>query len=400
MAKSHIKSINPADFLKAGKYRENKINSSEAKPVPAASEYRANKIAAALHPERQHLIVAKIDEIATGVKSFHLVGNVAKGTEKVAYFAAGQYLCLFLEINGAKISRPYSISSSPDQAVSGEYVLTIKRVDGGLASNYILDTWEVGTEVETSAPEGEFTYEPLRDAKHVIGLAGGSGITPFLSLAKAIDHGDEDAKLTLIYGARNENEILFKSVFDELAEKNDKIKVVYVLSEEQNDKYENGFITAELIKKYAPEGDYSVFICGPQGMYNFVDKELEKLNLRQKFIRHETFGEYRNPKQNSDYPYGILPQVNITVIIRDQQQTILADTNDTILNSLEKNGISAPSRCRSGICGWCHSKLVSGNVYVPKAVDGRRLADFDYGYIHPCCTFPLSDVTIIVPAAK
>ena len=400
MAKSHIKSLNFADFLKAGEKRENIIAKAPAKPVPPTSSYRANRIASALHPERQSLIVSKIDEIADGVKSIHLVGNVKKGTEKVAYFSAGQYLVLFLDINGAKITRPYSISSSPKQALDGEYVLTIKRVNGGLASNFILDAFEVGTEVEASAPEGEFTYEPLRDAKNVVALAGGSGITPFLSLAKAIENGDEDCSLTLIYGARTEKEILFKDTFDRIADTCNKVNVIYVLSDERNDKYENGFITADLISKHAPEGDYSVFICGPQAMYDFVDKELAKLNLRKKFIRHETFGEYRNPQKDADYPYGGISEVKITAIIRDEKYEITASTNDTILNSLEKNGIAVPSRCRSGVCGWCHSKLVDGTVYIPKSVDGRRLADYDYGYIHPCCSFPLSDVTLIASVSK
>jgi succinate dehydrogenase/fumarate reductase-like Fe-S protein len=61
------------------------------------------------------------------------------------------------------------------------------------------------------------------------------------------------------------------------------------------------------------------------------------------------------------------------------------------------NGIATPANCRSGICGWCHSRLVSGNVYVPKEVDGRRMADLQYGYVHPCSTFPLSDIEIDVP---
>ena len=220
--------------------------------------------------------------------------------------------------------------------------------------------------MEASAPEGEFTYEPLRDAKNVVALAGGSGITPFLSLAKAIENGDEDCSLTLIYGARTEKEILFKDTFDRIADTCNKVNVIYVLSDERNDKYENGFITADLISKYAPEGDYSVFICGPQAMYDFVDKELAKLNLRKKFIRHETFGEYRNPQKDADYPYGGISEVKITAIIRDEKYEITASTNDTILHSLEKNGIAVPSRCRSGVCGWCHSKLVDGTVYIPK----------------------------------
>ena len=68
-----------------------------------------------------------------------------------------------------------------------------------------------------------------------------------------------------------------------------------------------------------------------------------------------------------------------------------------LLVAMERHGIAAPSHCRSGVCGWCHSRLVSGDVYVPSTIDGRRMADVDYGYIHPCGTFPLGDVVLEVP---
>ena len=142
-------------------------------------------------------------------------------------------------------------------------------------------------------------------------------------------------------------------------------------------------------------------MCGPQAMVNFVDKEIETLNLRRKFVRHELFGEYFNPEKEADYPSNVAPTFNITVRIAGNEQTITANANDSILRSLEKAGIKAPSRCRSGECGWCHSHLISGEIYAPKSVDGRREADFIYGYIHPCCSFPLSDITIeVAPTIK
>ena len=132
-------------------------------------------------------------------------------------------------------------------------------------------------------------------------------------------------------------------------------------------------------------------------MYNFVDKEIAALGLRRKFVRHELFGEYFNPSKEADYPANVAPEFKVTVRIAGKEQTITAPADVSLLRSLEANGIAAPAHCRSGECGWCHSKLVSGEVYTPKSVDGRREADFIYGYIHPCCAFPISDVTIEVP---
>lgn len=143
-----------------------------------------------------------------------------------------------------------------------------------------------------------------------------------------------------------------------------------------------------------------MFVCGPQAMYRFVDVEIEKLGLERKYVRHELFGEVHNPGEMDDYPGGAPDTVKITVSIRDETRTIDGSANDSILQTLEKHDITVPTSCRSGECGFCHSVLVSGKVYVPKAVDGRRKADLKFGGIHPCVTFPLSDVEIIVPAAK
>ena len=87
----------------------------------------------------------------------------------------------------------------------------------------------------------------------------------------------------------------------------------------------------------------------------------------------------------------------VTVLIRGESQSVSCRADQTLLDALEKAGIRAPSHCRSGECGWCHSRLVSGDVYIPEDTDGRRLADKKFGWIHPCCSYPTSDVTLDVP---
>ena len=390
--------LNPMDFTKMTPTRQAKIEAAPAKALPATDSYLPNKIAKALHPDKQYVKVAEVIEQSADTKTFWLEADPAKGTEALAWFSAGQYLSVSLEIGPMKLTRPYSLSSSPREALAGRYGLTIKRVEGGLASNYILDNWTVGTEVTVSEPLGVFTYEPLRDAKVIIGVAGGSGITPFRSLAKAIADGDEDAEMILLYGSRTLADAVFQEEFKAL--EGPKFKLVNVLSHETQEGCEHGFITAELIKKYAPAGNYSIFLCGPQAMYNFVDKEIATLNLRKKFIRHELFGEYFNPAKEADYPANVAPEVKITVRIAGSEQTIPAPVDTSILRSLEAAGIAAPAHCRSGECGWCHSRLISGEVYCPKSVDGRREADYLYGYIHPCCSFPLTDLVIEVPPVR
>ena len=400
---ANIKSLKSKKFFPMLSDRQSRFDAAEAK-LPDFSD-NAMVLAKALHPKRQYLKVAAVTKRAEDCKTFTLVPNTSKGTKDVAYFSAGKYLTVFATVNGMNITRAYSISSSPKDSLEGKYELTIKLVEGGLMSRYILDNWEVGTEVEVSAPEGHFDYQPLRDAKKVICLAGGSGITPFVSMANAIADGDEDFELTLLYGSRNKDVIIFKDELDEVSAKCDKVKVVHVLSDKDADVsgegFEAGFITADLIKKYAPDNEpYSVFICGPQQMYDFLNEELKKLNLEKKYIRHEMFGEFHNPKTQADYPNDVPETVSIAVTIQDVTKTITGSSNDSVLQILEKNGISAPARCRSGECGFCHSHLLSGKVYVPKHLEYRRLADYKFDCFHPCCSFPLTDLVINVPAVK
>lgn len=378
--------------------RAARIDAASTAAIPQLNP--VNRLAKRLHPDRQYMKIAQVTELAPDTKRFRFVPDPARGTTECAPFLAGQYLNIHLTINGMPVNRAYSISSSPKNAREGYYELTLKYVQDGLVSRYVLDNWKEGDEVELSGPAGTFYYSPLRDAKTVVCLAGGSGITPFLSLANAIADGDEDFRMILLYGSRTEDAILYKAEFDRLA-KDDRIQVVHVLSDEEKPGFEHGFISADLIREYAPAGEpYSVFVCGPQGMYRFVDQEIEKLGLARKYVRHELFGEVHDARTQDGYPGTDLTTVKITVSIRDTTRTVTGSVYDTILQTLEKNGITVPTSCRSGECGFCHSVLKSGQVYVPKAIDGRRLADLKFGGIHPCATFPLSDLEIIVPADK
>ncbi|MGN1023734.1 MAG: FAD-binding oxidoreductase [Lachnospiraceae bacterium] len=386
-------------FWKLGENRKAALEGA-GEAVPE-QKFWINDLAAQLHPGRQYAKIADIRVWDANCRSYVFVPDRERGTENFAYFQAGSYVSVFLESQGMKFTRPYSISSSPRQALAGALSITVKRVPGGAASNLILDTWKVGDAVTLSGPLGEFRYDPVRDGKTILALAGGSGITPFYSLARAIAEGEEDADLILLYGSRTERDILFREEFAALQKECGKIRVVHVLSDEEKAGYEHGFLNAALIEKYAPQEDYSIWLCGPAGMYAFLDGELKKLPKTYRGIRHELQGEFHNPQSAPDYPGGEVPEeVKLTVHVRDQVRVISAKTKDSILQSLERNGIAAPSRCRSGECGYCHTRLLSGEVFAPKAMEHRRQADHTYGYVHACCTFPLTDLEIDVPPAE
>ncbi|MCQ2479630.1 MAG: FAD-binding oxidoreductase [Clostridia bacterium] len=351
--------------------------------------FNVNRVAAALHPKEQKLVIRKIVEHSADVKSYYLTWT---GGQSLAYFRAGQYLSFPVKIGDSVVTRAYSLASSPAKALVGEYHIMIKRVPDGFASGYILDNWKVGDKITAYAPEGCFTYEPLRDAPTVIGVAGGSGITPFLSMARAIDDGSEDFNLTLLYGAKTKDELVFKDELDAIAERNEKVKVVYVLSEGKSRGFERGFIGADLIKKYAPEdGKYSIFACGPEGMYKFLGQEIPKLGLERKFVRMEMFGVSKSAVLSDAIKEG---EFKMTVVYRGDKTEYVCNGKETILTALERAAVKVAVRCRSGECGFCRSKLVSGTVYIPESIDRRRMADAQFGYIHPCCTYPTSDIEI------
>ncbi len=395
--KKGLKGLTPFPFLGEVKERVKHIEAAEAS-IPQ-SVFNPNRVAAALHPAFQCVKVAKVVDHGDA-KSFVLVPDEAKGTKSLAYFRAGQYISIALDMNGNTADKPYTIKSSPKDALGDtntSYTLTIKHVNGGQGSEYILENWKEGTEAVISGPLGNFYYESIRDSKNVTALAGGSGITPFFSMAAAIADGIEDFNLTILYGSRTGKSILLKDELDAIEKRsNGKVKVVHVLSDEEIPGFEYGYVTAELIKKYAA-ADSSIFVCGPKAMYNFLEGEIAKLNVPKRRVRFEVSGEYGDPSRDPEYPAEAKgKEFTVTVHIRDKVQTVQCKAEMSLLRAMESAGIRVPSDCRSGECGWCHSRLIAGEVFIPKAADGRRIADKKFGWIHPCSTYALSDVEIEV----
>ena len=396
MANVKISLIGALDMLKFKNMASDREKAIQAAPAnPIIANFPINENAKALHPDHLDLVVKEIvDHSEAGAKSFVFMREDGK---PLPYFRAGQYLSLKLPIGESFVTRPYSISSGPKWALEGMYAVTIKANPTGFAADWMLQNLKKGDKLKTSAPQGDFYFDKYRDCKDVIALAGGSGITPFLSMAYAIRDGIEDFNLTILFGSRSENAILFRDELNEIAAACPKVKVVHVLSDEEKDGYEHGFITAELIKKYAPE-QYSIFICGPEAMYRFVEKEVAKLELPRRLVRREMLGVTKKVWELPGYPAASKDAVyKLTVKQGPEERVIDASANEPILVAMERAGIKAPSRCRSGECGWCRSRLLSGEYFMPAENDGRRWADTKYGYIHPCATFPTSDMTIEVP---
>ena len=364
-------------FKKMVPKRREKLAEGSSAPLPKT--YRVNETAKILHPGYQSAKLTRIEQNTADTKTYTFE------TERPLYFRAGQYVTLGCKAGESEVSRPYAISSAPKAALGRRVSLTVKKC--GFFSGYLFDEAKVGDVFTLGDPSGDFCHEPVKDAEQLVGLAGGSGVTPFYSMAQAIADGTMDCALTLFYGAKTEAELIFKKELDALV--SEKFKVVYVLSDEEKAGYEHGFIGADLIKKYV-SGDFTAMLCGPAAMYAFADKELASLGLPLRRIRKEA-----NCVGVRDVP----PQTyTLTVHIGFDTYTVPADARETVLTALERAGLKVPAKCRAGGCGFCHSKLVSGSFSVAGA-DKRRIADKKFGYIHPCCSYPDSDMELIVPKA-
>jgi len=352
----------------------------ETPATPLVYEYGVNRLAKALHPGFVKAVIT--DKTPCSSDCVKITLKPAECGE-FPYFRAGQFVTLSCKAGDSYLSRPYSIISSPKEALAGKLEIMVQRK--GIFSTFIIDEAAAGTELWMGEPSGDFHHDSIRDRNHVLAIAGGSGVTPFLSMMKAIHEGSEDFRLTLVYGARTKAHI----PFDTEKSKGEKTETVVVLSEEEAEGYKYGFITADLLKEYIDD-DTSVFMCGPDAMYRFVGKELESIGFDPARIRQE-----RNSV--GDREVREISTFKLTVYIRDAVYELDANNNETLITALERAGIPAVVRCRNGSCGFCHSRVVDGNYFIAKENDFRRAADKKFNYIHPCSTYPESDMIIDIP---
>ena len=352
---------------------------------------RAENTVKKYHPSLIELEVSEIIEITKDAKTFRFAST--NGTLPV--FQAGQYINVFVEIEGVRTSRPYSLSSSPRQRAY--YEITVARIANGFVSNYFLDKVKVGDTFTANGPAGVFCYNPVFHSKKQVYLAGGSGITPFMSMSREILGAELDREIHLIYGCRNYETTYFRAELEEMAAKHKNFSFTLVLSEPQ-DGYtgKTGFITADCIKDIVGDvSDKTYYICGPQIMNDFVVKELEKLNVSPRMIRREMFGARQDIINEPGWPAELNGKEQFKVTINGGEKEITAISGESLLTALERSGVRVNVCCRSGECSLCRIQLTGGKVFMPRGVLLRH-ADEKFGYIHSCKAYPISDVSIFI----
>ena len=355
-----------------------------------------------IHPGNMQVQVQKIDELSHDTKSITLIP--VGETKFLAPFRAGQYISVKVEVNGVRTSRAFSLTSSPSDLSS--YQLGIKRKPTGFVSLYLLDSLKVGDLLEISEPIGQFYHNSIFHGKNLVFIAGGSGITPFISMLEDIAERDLDLNIWLIFGSLSQKDLLYTEEITTLQKTNQNFHVDNVLSSpEPSWEGNRGFINSEIIRKFVPNPEECYYyIVGNRPMNKFVLSELSHLGISQHKILTEAFGTPDDITQVAGWPKEISANQTFNLTLEYdlhgsiQKTNIEIKSNEPLLNSIERAnipGLLIDNSCRSGQCALCRSKLERGTVFVPPTVIIRK-SDMENGFIHPCISYPLSDLDLKV----
>ncbi len=343
-----------------------------------------------LHPPRLRLRVSDVIEETASTKTLRLVSE----DHYLPPFLAGQYIALFLEIGNIRTSRPYSISSPPNQ--TGHYEITIRRVEGGLVSNYLLDELEKGDVLESSGPAGHFYYNPLFHDRTMVCLAGGSGITPFISMIREVVECGLDRTIYLFYGSKTLDDVIFHDQLSIFSERFENIHYLPVIEAPSpgNDGL-SGLITGQLIKNtLADLSGKTFYLCGPPGMYDFCLSELDALGIPSRRVRKEHYGAPPHICNSPGWPKEVKAEDVFKVKIKGGS-SLRVRADEPLIGAFEKQGVGVPSLCRSGECSMCRVKILSGKVFQPAGTLLRK-SDRQFGYVHACVSYPLEDLEVLL----
>ena len=378
MKKVKMNSLELLDSIKFRKMAlDRKLFAAKGSSKSLNVNYNTNEVSKLLHPGNQKVLVKEIINESKEYKTLVLVSS--NKDETLATFKSGQWVNVTVNVEESVVTRPYFISSSPKMARNGEYRITVKNYTKGVVSNYLFNTLKVGDSLEISEPCGDFVYSGIRDQKRIIGIAYDSGISAFYSLAQSILEGEEDVELVLYYGAKKEKNLIFKEKFDDIVCKTNKVKVYYVLSDEDNEQYLNGMVDLRMVKEELYSA-VSFFIAVPKDTLDYLNKEFKSLKLPRKYFRYQVVSPMEKEKKYKLY--------KLTVVTRKEILIIPCQSNESLMTAMEKEGIKITDSV-------CRSKLVYGKVKILD--DNRKKADAKYNYIIPRDTFPEDNCKIELP---
>lgn len=315
-------------------------------------------------------------------------------------FKQGQYVTLKLKIKGEEVRRSYSICTSP--FAEKELRVAIKEVPDGKVSTYINRELKVGDAMEVMTPMGNFhTVLSGSKSKHYVLFAGGSGITPMMSIIKSVLYVEKQSSVTLIYANKNEDSTIFRSEIESIAASNPNLKVVYVFEHPNQPMTElqKGIITVPraqaLLEHYNLGKADEFFICGPGPMMDNVKTTLESMNIAREKIHIEYFTSVLEAVNKADSGTSENVKASVKVIQYGVETDFELETGSiSILEAAIEAGVDAPFSCKGAVCCTCRAKVLEGQVKMT-ANFALTDAEVEEGFILTCQAHPITEKVVI-----
>jgi ferredoxin-NADP reductase len=376
-------------FPSAGaRHRQVEVLPQPSKLRREPSRYLKNDPATGKIRWRGTLTLAEVEKLTHNVKTFRF--RPRGGGEIPFDYLPGQFLTLYLELEGMPTKRSYTIASTPTWRDRIE--ITVKREDHGLVSRWLHRELKVGDQVEIEAPNGTFFFKG-EEAKSVVLIGGGVGITPMMSVARYLTETSWSGKVYLILGFRAPSDFIFRDELAALQARNTDLRVTITMSRPGDEPWSGavGRIDAALLYSTVPDiASVRAHICGPPPMMDAVRAALIGLGLPETQIKTEAFGTIkRNPTTKGTASTEIAGQV----VFQASDTTAPVPVGATILDAADQAGVFIDNACRSGTCGSCRVKLLAGSVKMT-VEDALSSEDQAEGYILACQAKIQSDVKV------
>lgn len=327
------------------------------------------------------------------VKTFVLA---AVGGRSFRYLP-GQFITLTLQIDGREIHRCYTLSSTPTRPDLAS--ITVKRVPGGLVSNWLHDSLRAGDLLSAAGPAGTFSCF-AHPAKRYLFLSGGSGVTPLMSMTRALHDLASPADILFVHCARTPEDALFGDELALMARRMPHLKLAWICEQQRaNSTYAGylGRLDGALLARMAPDlSERDVYTCGPAPFMAAVRGLLLASGYDMRRYREESFSFEGGTATQAAVAASNPATADVGAFrIRFQKlgDEFTCRGDQSILQAATAAGLRVPFSCSSGMCGTCKTKKISGTVHMEHA-GGIRQREIDQGWILPCCSRPSSDVVL------